>query len=239
MSPHSLIRCGMVVLLAALLHHAARAQYYEPQEYSPPTDRYVYIGAQQRDFKPLASNPLGDTSLVRFNTWLPMIGIRQGLFDIVFAYNRFSLRGEKRTAIFFGATASQDLPVLGAYPSSLVIPVMLSADFTKAENTGPSRKDFNIASLGIGSGLKFRTEGHATGFSVYLTEILHYSFEGVSTGNGFSAATLGEATFSFTRVPLVGGIVLGYRFRYQTWSMSDEQFNYKALAHGPFLGVMF
>ncbi len=228
-----------VILLACVLSGTARAQYYEPQEYAPPAERYAYIGAQQRDFQPLASNPLADTSLVRFNRWMAMVGVRQGQFDITFGYNRFTLRGEKRTTIFFGATGSQDLPLVGAYPSSLVVPVMLSADFTKAENTGPSRKDFNIASVGIGAGLKFRTVGDATAFSITVTEILHYSFEGVSTGNGFSAATLGEATFSFTRVPLIAGIVLGYRFRYQTWSMSDGQFNYKTLAHGPFFGVMF
>ncbi|MDH3252846.1 MAG: hypothetical protein OEM41_08640 [Ignavibacteria bacterium] len=226
---------GLVVLLMA----PARAQYYEPTEYQQSTDRFGYLGAMERDFQPLSSNSMPDSSSIGFKRWMAMVGIRQGLFDITFAYNRYTLRGEKKTTVFFGATAMQDIPVIGKRPTALVIPVMVSADFTKAENTGPARKDFNIASLGIGAGLKFRTSGSAIDFSVYVTEVVHYSFEGLSSGSGFSAATLAEASLSLNRIPLVGGIVLGYRFRYQTWSMSDDQFDYKAIAHGPYLGVGF
>jgi hypothetical protein len=229
----SLICCSVAATVSV------RAQYYEPTEYQQPTERFAYLGAMQRDFEPRATNILPDSATIGFKRWMATVGIRQGLFDITFAYNRFTLRGEKRTTVFFGATAMQDIPIAGKRPTALVIPVMLSADFTKAENTGPSRKDFNIASVGIGAGLKFRATGNAVDVSLYATEVLHYSFEGLSTGSGFSAATLGEAIIAFTRVPLVGGIVLGYRFRYQTWSMSDDQFNYRALVHGPFLGVAF
>jgi hypothetical protein len=236
---HPLPVLCLVLCLIAVLAVPTRAQYYEPAEYQQPNDRFAYIGAMERDFQPRSSNILPDSATIGFKRWMAMVGIRQGLFDITFAYNRFTLRGEKRTAVFFGATAMQDIPVAGKRPTALVIPIMISADFTKAENTGPSRKDFNIASLGLGAGLKFRTSGSALDFSLYVTEVLHYSFEGLSTGSGFSAATLGEASLSFRRIPLVGGIVLGYRFRYQTWSMSDEQFNYRALAHGPYLGVAF
>lgn len=236
---HPIPVAWLALCLVALLIDPARAQYYEPDEYQQPNDRFAYIGAMERDFQSRSSNNLPDSARIGFTRWMAMVGIRQGLFDITFAYNRFTLRGEKKTTVFFGATAMQDIPIAGKRPTALVIPVMISADFTKAENTGPSRQDFNIASLGIGAGLKFRASGSALDFSLYVTEVVHYSFEGLSSGSGFSAATLGEASLSLTRIPLVGGIVVGYRFRYQTWAMSDEQFNYRALSHGPYLGVGF
>jgi hypothetical protein len=40
-------------------------------------------------------------------------------------------------------------------------------------------------------------------------------------------------------IRVLEGLALGYRFRFQTWAMSNSRFNYRALVHGPFVGLLF
>jgi hypothetical protein len=157
----------------------------------------------------------------------------------MFGYTTYTLRGQNRSTIFFGASVFQEFILSGRRSSALVMPITLSADFTKAEGVGVERENFNIASVGVGAGLKYRYNSESLDFSIQVGEIVHYSFEGLSTGNGFSAATVADALVLLPGALVFDGVVLGYRFRLQTWGMNREQFNYRSVTHGPFLGVMF
>lgn len=230
---------GVVLATCILVGTPASAQYYEPAQYEPGDARFVNLGFMQRDFKPLGSNPLSDSAAIAFNRLMPMIGLRQGPVDVTFGYTRFTLQGQRRESIMFAARYTNDIPVAGSKPGALLIPVMIGTDYTKAQAIGPERETFNIVSVGLGVGLKYRYYTRSVDFSVSAAEIVHFAFEGFNTGSGFSAATVGEASLLFPGAIALEGVALGYRFRYQTWSMSEEKFNYRSLSHGPYLGIMF
>ncbi len=228
----------LLAFSTVMISAPARAQYYEEREYEPAETRYIYAGFMQRNFSPLGSNTAPDSSAISFNKLMPMIGFRQGPVDIFVGYTKFDQRGESNDAIFVGTVVSTELPISGGRNSGLRFPLMFAADYTKAASGGPSRDDFNIASLGLGAGLAYRLSSKDVDFSVHVGELLQYATQGLSTANGFSAATLADASLILRGV-LFEGIAFGYQFRYQTWSMSDEKYNYKAVAHGPYLGILF
>ena len=228
-----------VVLAFLFAGPYAKAQYYDRREYEASDARYLYVGFMQRDFKPSSVNRVADSLAIAFNRPMPFVGFHQGPVDIVFGYSLFTLQGASRSTIFFGTTVSNEIILSGVRSNALLLPVMLSVDFTKAESNGAERDNFNIASLGIGAGVKYRYHNASVDFSIQAVEAAHYSFEGLSTGSGFSAATLGEATLILKDVAVLDGIVVGYRFRFQTWSMVNDRFDYKSLFHGPFIGLMF
>jgi len=215
------------------------SQYYEPREYHPSDARYFTAGVVQREFSPRGSNSLPESLALGYDRLMPMVSFRQGPVDIQFGYTSFRLLGRSRASIFFGATVSDELPLSGKRPSALVVPILLAADFTKTEGIGFERENFNIASVGIGLGLKYHHIGEEMDFSLSGVQVFHYSTEGFSTGTGFSAATLGEALILLRSIRLLEGVAIGYRFRLQTWAMSNSKFNYRAIAHGPFIGILF
>jgi len=225
----------LIVCKTSPLH----AQYDEPSKYESPVARYVHFGIMQRDFQPRSSNTAPDSAVISYDRWMPMIGLHQGMFDISFGYAQFSLRGKSRSTIFFGVMASNEILLTGSRQGALILPIMLSADFTKAEGLRSEREDFNIASVGIGGGLKFRFNQESVDFSIHATQFVQYSFEGFSSGNGFSAATVAEVSMLINRALVFDGMALGYRFRFQTWSMSNENFDYRVVAHGPYVGILF
>jgi hypothetical protein len=230
-----------IVLIASWLSafEALHAQYNEPREYQPTEARYFYAGFLQREFTPRATNTTPESVAIAFDRLMPVIGFRQGLVDVTFGYATYTLEGTSRSTVYFGATVAQEVPLSGRRPGTLLLPLMLSADFTKAEGIGFERENFNIASVGLGVGLKYRLVQERLDFSIQALEAVHYSSEGLSVGSGFSAATMGEAVLQLPRTLVFDGIVLGYRYRLQTWAMNNARFNYRSISHGPFLGVMF
>jgi hypothetical protein len=229
---------SLTLLLCCLVTADLFAQYYE-RSYEQTTNRFIHVGFFQRDFHPRTTNSLPDSLTVNYSRIMPTIGFRQGLVDITFGYTRFSLRGQDKSSIFAAVTVGNDLPLTSARTQALHLPLMISSDYTRTDNTGGDRENFNIGSVGIGAGLKYRLTQRGFEFSLRVAEAVHWSLEGFSTGSGFSAATLAEALFVFRDVLLLDGITLGYRFRYQTWNMNTPKFDYKSLSHGAFVGVMF
>ena len=228
---------GACVLLL-LSFSTLQAQYIERLETEPREARYISAGVMMRDFAPLPSNALPDSLRIRYKALMPMIGFRQGPVEFLFGYTSYDHLGGSRTSIFFGTTISSELPLTGRGPGGLTLPVLLAADYTKSETGGPQKRDFNIGSVGVGMGLKYRHMSRTIDFQLHGEAIAHLSFEGYSGRTGFSAAAIGEAAFMLKNVLVLDGIVLGYRFRYQRWAMGDDEFNYRAITHGPFLGVM-
>jgi hypothetical protein len=226
------------MLLLALACSTGIAQYYERSQEETP-NRYIHAGFLLRNFEPRTSNSLPDSLRIFYDSFMPTIGFRQGLVDLTLGYTRYTLRGQSKSSIFAAVAVASELPLAFGRTHSLLLPFQISSDYTQADNTGGDKENFNIGSVGIGAGLKYRFRQPSFEFSVQAVEAVHWALEGFSTGNGFSAATLGETSFIFKDVLSFDGIVLGYRIRYQTWNMSNAKFNYNSLSHGAFLGVIF
>jgi hypothetical protein len=217
----------------------ARTQYIDSREYEESDARYVAVGFVNRVFAPRSSNPLSDSLAIRFTRLMPMISFAQGPAEFYLGYARYQLAGNSKTTILFGGRYGTEMPLAGKRHSVLALPVQLAADYTKAEALGPSRETFNIASVGLGIGLKYRLVTPACEFAIGAMEFAQYSSEGFSVGTGFSAATMADAVFHIRDVGPFDGIVVGYRFRLQTWAMSEARFNYRSVSHGPYLGILF
>lgn len=234
MSTRVMIALSVLVLSSA----PAPAQYYE-RPYEHGETRFVHAGFLQKDFTPRSTNALPDSQAVHYTHLMPTIGFREGILDFTIGYTRFTLRGENKTSVFASVALGNEFPITFSRTHAFLVPLMISSDYTRADNTGPDKASFNIGSLGIGAGVKYRYREPRFEFSVSGTEALHWSFEGFGTGSGFSAASLGEVLFVFNDALVADGVVLGYRVRYQTWNMSNASFDYKSFSHGVFFGVMF
>jgi hypothetical protein len=229
---------GALILLVFVVATAS-AQYEEPRDFAPLEARYVAVGVLDRDWVPNTSNPLADSTGIRYRVWMPMISFHQGPVQIAFGYSRYTRGGESKEAVHFGTVLTNEVGIGGPRSRSFSIPLCLAADFTKAEAVGPKRDNFNIASLGVGAGLRYQYQSPAVDFGIHALGIIHFAFEGLGTGSGSSAALDCDARVMIKSVHIADGIVLGYRLRIQRWNMSDETFNYHATSHGPYLGVMF
>ncbi len=225
--------------MLSLVSLTARSQYIERPAYEPLSARYVYAGASALDMSPRTSNGAPDSLAIRFKSWMPVIGLRQGLVDIYFGYSRYSLNGSSYPIVVLGTNVATEVPLAGGPRSALLIPVLLSADYTRADASGAERDNFDVASVGIGAGLRYHTGAERVDFSIGVVGCAHFSFEGLSAATGSSLAAIGEASVRWGDVPIGEGIVLGYRARVQTWSMSNDHLNYSLVMQGPFLGILF
>ncbi len=231
---------GVLFTFALLLVCAVRvaAQYEEPADVAPAEWRYLWAGAAFRTFGPLASNTAPPDVQIDYDAVMATLGLRQGPMDLAVGYASFDQQGESRASIVVNLLYSFPFPITGPGPTTLILPIMLGADYTKAEASGPERNTFNIASVGVGTGLEVRHRTSGMEVSVRAGGLVHYSTEAYNFTGGFSAAAVGEAVLLFPRIGILDGLAVGYRVRYQTWSMSNEEFNYTTFAHGPFVGVM-
>jgi hypothetical protein len=231
---------GVLFTFALLLVCAVQvaAQYEEPADVAPAEWRYLWAGAAFRTFGPLASNTAPPDVQIDYDAVMATLGLRQGPVDLAVGYASFDQQGESRASIVVNLLYSFPFPITGPGPTTLILPIMLGADYTKAEASGPERNTFNIASVGVGTGLEVRHRTSGMEVSVRAGGLVHYSTEAYNFTGGFSAAAIGEAVLLFPRIGILDGLAVGYRVRYQTWSMSNEEFNYTTFAHGPFVGVM-
>jgi len=232
-------RRAMTALTVTLLCAVpARGQYYDEPAEPPEARRFLFAGVGSADFAPLESNTNPDSGLIAYTSLMPLVGIREGPFELMLGYTRYTLAGASLSSIMVQTTVSFDILLSGGRTAALVLPILIAGDYTKAESQGPSRSDFNLGSVGAGAGLAYRRAGGSLEFSAELGQLLQYSFEGFATVYGFSAASVVRLTLVFPRVPVLNGLALGYRFRYQSWSMSDKTLNYRLLVHGLSVGVL-
>ncbi len=235
----AMIRFCVAAMMIVCVHARSAAQYYEGADHAPRfSTSYVSAGVLFRDFSPMSSNPLGDTASIHYNAVMPVMALRQEMIELLFGYTRYTMDGKSLEAILFGVTFMQEFRLIGERESRLSLLGVLSSDYTKSEATGPERETFNVGSFGGGLGLRYRYSSQSMDAFISGTFSAQYSTEGFGTGTGFSTVTLGESVFLFRSVPIFDGISLGYRLRYQTWSMSEDTFDYKSLSHGPFIGLI-
>jgi hypothetical protein len=232
------ILCGALCVLG-LLPAISLAQYDTPREYGPLSDRFVALGAISHEFLPRPENTTPDSLLIEFQRWAPVLSYHQGPVEVMFAYTWYQLRGVSCAAIHLGTLVSTDVPLIGTRASALALPVCLAADYTKAGSDGAEKDNFNVGSIGIGAGLLYRHAGSELDFSLRGLGIIHYAFEGYGSNNGSSLVITGDARLLWRSSGLFDGVVFGYRFRSQAWSIATDRFDYRATLHGPYVGVMF
>jgi hypothetical protein len=229
----------MSLAVILVLTANANSQYRDEPPYRQPEARFVSLGFLQRTFRPLGSNPLADSLAISYDRFMPVIGLRQGLLDILLGYTRYRMQGASRETILLVATARQEFPLTRGSAGALVVPVALSTDFTKAQTTGSLRENFGVASIGAGSGLKVRSAGRGYDASIEVLGLAHYSFDGLGTGSGFSPALTAEASILLPDALSFAGLVGGYRLRIQSWRMSEDKFDYTSVSHGAYVGIGF
>ncbi len=235
-----LLATGLTGFLLLLPQDDALAQYEEPRGFEPSIARYFSVGFMQRTFEPRPSNiQTADSLRITFTRMMPMFGFHQGPLDILLGFVNYGFHGGSRSTVFLGTTIRSEIPVVHSRSFGLLLPIMLGADFTKAEAAGAELNDFNVASVGIGGGVKFRARSESVEFMVETAGLAQYAVEGFSTRTGFSGAVIAESSLLWNGVGPFDGVVLGYRFRYQTWNLGEHLMDYKSVSHGPYLGLMF
>ena len=218
----------------------ALAQYLEQtRSYTPMDARFASIGMFARDFRPKGTNTAPDSLTVSYTRVMPLIGFRQGPVDFLFGYTPYDLHGASRSAIFFGVTFTGDYVIAGNRDQALVLPFLVDADFTKSESAGELHDNFDVGSVGIGTGIKYRINGESLDFSAMAAAIIHYSFDGYSLQTGSSPAAVAEVIALLPRVGILNGLALGYRFRFQAWTLGNGRYDYRTVNNGVFLGVLF
>jgi hypothetical protein len=228
------------VLMVLCCMSSGMAQYMEQsRSYRPMDARFLSAGIFARDFRPRRTNNTPDSLAVSYTRVMPLVGFRQGPVDILFGYTTYDLHGAARSAIFFGVTVTGDYVLSGNRERALVMPFLVDADFTKSESAGTLHDNFDVGSLGIGTGIKYRSTGEGIDFSAMAAAIIHYSFDGYSLQTGSSPAAVAEVLVLLPEVGILDGLALGYRFRYQTWSLGEGRHDYRTVNNGVFLGVMF
>lgn len=209
-------------------------QYYDPRTEPPGPARYVAVGLAYRDFRPRSEEALIDMSGL-----MPSLIYHQESIDFQIGYMTYTLEGESRSSVFAATSGSFDIPLSRSPGGGLFLPLLITADYTKAQATGLQRDDFNVGSLGLGAGLAYRVVEEGVEVDVRAGAAAQYSFEGFGTGTGFSPLLVADGTIVFRSVPVLDGLALGYRFRLQTWNMKTDMFDYRSLMHGLHVGVLF
>jgi len=237
---HRLIGGTMLAALVLMAAPASRGQYMEqPRTYVPSDARYLSAGFYERDFRPRGTNDAPDSLAIRYTRVMPVVGFRQGPIEFLFGYTTYDLDAASRSAIYFGVTFSGDYVIAGSREQALVLPLMVDADFTKSESAGSLHDNFNVGSVGLGTGLKYRINGEAVDFWVSAVAIIHYSFDGYNLETGSSPAAVAEAVAVLPGIGILDGLAVGYRFRYQAWTLGGGRYDYKTVNNGVFLGVLF
>jgi hypothetical protein len=230
-----------LILAASVLCGTAslRAQYIEPEEGLPREFRSVSAGVLLWDFAPRSSNPLADSSSLRFSRGAFAAAYSDGFMDLLFAYGTYGDNAGNHAAIFVGARISQAFPLAGQSPSLLSAAISLLGDYTKIDAGGPSQNSFNAGTIGLGGALRYRTGSRSFQFWVEAGGAASLAFEAYSTGTGFSPIGFAEAGFHIATGGPFAGLTFAYRFRYQSWSMSNAEFDYRSVFHGPSVGILF
>ena len=236
----AILRCAAAAFILAGAADGAVAQYLEQsRSYTPMEARFLDAGMFARQFRPRESNTAPESLAVSYTRVMPLIGFRQGPVDFLLGYTTYDLHGASRSAIYFGFSYTGDYVLAGNKERALVLPLLVDADFTKSESAGNLHDNFDVGSLGIGTGIKYRSSGESVDFSVMAAAIIHYSFDGYSLQTGSSPAAVAEALVLLPQVGILNGLALGYRFRYQAWTLGNGRYDYRTVNNGFFVGVMF
>jgi hypothetical protein len=201
----------------------------------------IEIGLLANRFYPKEKNLTPDLHLSNFSQVIPAIGYRNNSLLIYLGYFSFEANDAPTSELNLVATYSLDFRLLGDRKSyGLFLPILISADYMRVERTGePGSNRFDVSSGGVGAGLKGILKAGSLRFTILLSSLITYSAVSFSMTYGFSRVDYAEATVGLTHLIRDIGLILGYRYRDQSWSVQDSRYDYFSSWHGPYVGVIF
>jgi hypothetical protein len=200
--------------------------------------RALGAGVAANTFEPRANNALPDSLRIKFSSPMMFLEYRQMDIRIALGYNRYDLHGSGKSSYSIYAEGAQDIPLAARRSGGLFLPIILATNYVRADGLGNSSGIFDVGSIGIGMGLKYRYVSESFGLQAYAGAVIHYSTVGFSIEHGSSSSGRGELTLLFPDL-VWNGAVIGYRFETQQWILTDEKLNYRRLLHGVFVGLIF
>ncbi|NUN70095.1 MAG: hypothetical protein HUU02_10340 [Bacteroidetes bacterium] len=230
-----------IIFLMLLSAGILRAQDFG-YEYAMLTDyRALGVSYYLQQFRPSPGNTLPDSSHIRFSTPMPMAEFRQSDSRLAIGYQTYEdRRGRSREAFSVYASTTSDLPLFPSARSkgNWFIPFMVSATYVRAQSPDAALEDFDVGSLGLGAGVKFKRFTRDLGIEATAAVSLGYASEGFSTDYGTETALTGEVTIILPYV-ILEGVLLGYRYEQQEWNMNNNGLDYRRQHHGAVIGILF
>jgi len=211
-------------------------------EYSMLSEfRALGAGYNQQKFSPRSSNTLPDSNAIRFSTALPFVELRQNNGRLAIGYQIFTdITGKNKESFSAYVETQNDIALSDRknQKATFVIPIIVAANYIRAESPNNSVKDFDMGSLGIGAGLKFKHFERGFGLQAFVTGTLFYCSEGFSTEYGSQNSVAAEVQFIIPDI-IYEGMLFGYRFESQRWNMNNVSLNYQRQYQGLFVGFLF
>jgi len=232
-------RCCLVFFVLIAVTTESRCQLFDENYPSLEDYRSVGVSGVIQNFRPSGGNTLPDSARIHINTPAWLAEYRQMGLRVAFGYSTYTFNNDSRSEISLAAESVTDISFTGSADRGMFfLPVVFSTSFLEASGASNSSKDFNIANVGIGTGIKFKHLSEKFGVQFTGVGILYYSTASFSVESGSSTAVVAELQFLFRE--LIGdGVSAGYRFETQTWSMNDKSQNYTRMFQGPFIGIFF
>ncbi|MFZ4621844.1 MAG: hypothetical protein ACOYNS_14885 [Bacteroidota bacterium] len=230
----------LISLLAVLVTFTAAQDFgYETTVLSEY--RSFGFGYNTQNFRASSSNTLHDTDRIAFSTNMPMLELRQDNGRLAIGYQSYTDRNGKSKKAYsvFGETHN-DIPLTGSKGSRsmFAVPIAVSANYVKADAQNRTYSNFDIGSLGVGTGIKYRYFDRSFGLQAFVVGSLYYASEGFSTNYGSQTSLAGEVQLVFGDL-LFDGILIGCRYEFQKWNMSDSAMDYQRQHQGAFIGILF
>ncbi len=201
--------------------------------------RSIGVGGAVHQFEPAANNSLPDSLRIHFSAIAGIVEYRDLNTHIAFSYTPYTINGTTQAALSLSAESAYDIPLSQSRESQrFFFPIMISTNFLKASGSSRFTKDFNIGSVGIGAGVKYRYIGDSFGVQVYGVGSILVSSQGFSAETGTSTSAMAEASVLLPGI-IGEGMIVGYRFESQSWTLSNAIYDYRRQFHGPFIGIFF
>lgn len=233
------VRFLFFFILTLIITSQAWCQFFEENYPSLSDFRSAGLSGAVQDFSPRSGNAQPESAKIHFTAPLFAVEYRQMGLRVALGYSSYKFNNNARSEINFSAESITDISfVRDRDGSNFFLPIILSTSFIQAGGSTNSSKDFNIANVGLGTGVKFKRISENFGVQITGVGVLYYSTAGFSIESGSSTAVIAEIQFLIREV-LGEGMTVGYRFETQAWSMTDKKLNYSRQFQGPFLGIFF
>lgn len=203
--------------------------------------RALGLSYHAQQFSPASGNPLPDSARIRFSSPMPMAEFRQSDGRLAIGYQTYKdIRGASREAFTVSAATTSDLPLFPSAKSkgNWFIPFTVRAGYMRAQSPDAVLEDFDVGTLGLGGGMKFKQYTRDLGFEIFAVASLGYASEGLSTDYGTEYSVSGEATLILPYLVLEG-VLVGYRYEFQEWNMNNNGLDYRRIHHGAVIGILF
>ena len=229
---------ALPILLLICFTEKTRCQLFDDAEPSLGDYRSAGISGSLQSFQPRSGNSQAHPQrFIGAPLWLAEY--RQLGFRLALGFSSYKFNNDSRSEFTIAAESITDISLGGGVErGNFFFPDVFSTNYVQATGITNSSKDFNIADVGVGTGLMFRQLSEDFGVQFTGVAIIYYSSAGFSLESGSSTAAVAELQFLFRNF-IGDGMTAGYRYEIERWSMSEESLNYTRQFHGPFIGIFF